>query len=688
MKQIKINKNNFKLIFEINDSNHIALTYIGKSENLLNKPSSIVEIETSEGDHLGSHCAKQCNTPFAKNAKYISHKQNDNELIIVTSDNIFEVETHFKFYDNVSGLSIYSKIHNITNNDVHLEYVSSFYLYGLGQKESPVYRDMNVYYASSSWHTECQWKKQSFIDANIFNGNDRLTMKRFIVGNVGSWSTKDYLPMLGIENIKQKQFLLMQIEHNGSWHFEIGDNENSYYVSVCGPTMNDAFWCQTLKPNEEFITVPVSISVGEDFEESVQEITKLRRYIVKTDHVDYKNQPVIFNDFMHGLWDLSSEELIKPLVNSAYEVGCDTFVLDAGWFAKGSGWTNYIGEYKEYSENFPNGGLRGLFDYIRSKGLKTGLWFEIENVGSLSAALKTMPEEFFMHINGHRVMKNSRYCLNLCNKGAFNWAYDKITSAIDKYDLDYIKVDYNLDLGPGNNDEDKFLGVGLLKHNQKVIELIRKIESNYPNLTIENCASGGQRLDYAMLKETQLVSSSDLENYYFYPYISGNMYTACLPEQAGIWAYPVCNDLKKFDITDEVVIFNMANGLTGRLTLSSKLYNLSNTQLELVKEAVKLAKELTEFRKKALPIYPNGFNRYFNDDVVTGLMDEERIILYVFNMTHNSNDIEIDLSKYNALSFKQIYPCNNQVEASLENGKMKIRFSSGLMGRVFELKRL
>lgn len=676
-----------KLLFKVSDSGRITLVFAGNhSINYLNKESTFVEIEISEDDHLGSHCFKQCNTPFGKNSKYKNHYINKEELVIVTNDAYLEVESHFKLYETVSGYSQYNVVKNISSNPIHLEYVASIYLYTLGQKVSPTFKDMNLYYASSSWHVESQWKKESFIEAKLFNANDRLTMNKFVLNNTGSWSTKEHLPMVGVENTQTNTFILGQVENNGSWHIELGDNENQYYLSMSGPDMMDNQWSKCLYPNESFISVQASLVFASSFESSIQEMTKLRRYLIDKDNIDYKTQPIIFNDFMYGTWDLSTEELIKPMVDSASKAGVELFVLDAGWFAKTSGWGNYIGEYKEYSPNFPTGGLNGLCDYIRNKGMKVGLWFEIENVGYLCPELEAMPEDYFMHINGSRIKRNSRYCLNLCNKGAFSWAINKISDAIKKYSLDYIKIDYNLDLGPGNDDYSKFLGEGLLEQNRKVIEFIKELHRLFPNLIIENCASGGQRLDYEMLKYTQIVSTSDLENYYYYPYISGSVLAACLPEQASIWSYPVCNDNKKFDITDEVVIFNMASGIVGRLTLSSKLYKLTNTQFELVKEGVALAKSINDFRKRALPIYPNGVNGFFNKSVCYGLSDGSRTLLFVFNMLDESQEVEIDLSKYNAKTVEQAYPLGYKVDCFFTDNTLKIRFPEGKMGRVFEIK--
>lgn len=686
MKSI-IFKNNFlKFEFVIDDNNLVKLTYLGNQVNYINKPSTLVEIETNDGDHLGSHCFKQCNTPFGKNAKYVCHVIEDNELILTLSDSILSVDVHIKLYDLVSGFSVCNVVKNVSNKEINLEYISSLYLYGIGQISNPTCKDMNVYYASNSWNTEAQVKKESFVDANIFNGNNRMTMKKFVLNNAGSWSSKEYLPLIGIENIMKKQFILCQVENNGSWHIELGDNENQYYLSVCGPEMSDNQWCLNLKPGNTFRSVSASCVLASDYETAVQELTKLRRNIIDKAHVDYVTQPIIFNDFMHGTWDRSNEELIKPLIDASAEVGIDCFVVDAGWFSKTTGWGNYIGDYVEASENYPNGGLGGLFDYMRSKGLKVGLWFEIENVGSLSNTANELPEECFIHINGNRIMRNSRYCLNFNNAKAYGWALNKISSAVKKYNLDYIKIDYNLDLGVGGDDECSFLGVELLNHNRKVIDFIRDLHIQFPNLIIENCASGGQRLDYEMLKCTQLASTSDLENYCLYPNITGNIYLATLPEQAGIWSYPVCNDNEKFDITDEVVIFNMVNGLAGRVTLASKINLLTNEQTDFVKEGIALAKSLTEFRKTSLPIYPNGHTRFYEPNVIFGLINEFKGILFVFNTTDTKQNITIDLNKYKAKNVKIKYPLKKHIHYLFKDGVLDVSFEQGYMARIFEFE--
>ena len=60
----------------------------------------------------------------------------------------------------------------------------------------------------------------------------------------------------------------------------------------------------------------------------------------------------------------------------------------------------------------------------------------------------------------------------------------------------------------------------------------------FPQLVIENCGSGGGRMDYAMLAHHQLQSSSDQTDYRKYPAIVAGGLAAVLPEQFAVWSYP------------------------------------------------------------------------------------------------------------------------------------------------------
>ena len=69
--------------------------------------------------------------------------------------------------------------------------------------------------------------------------------------------------------------------------------------------------------------------------------------------------------------------------------------------------------------------------------------------------------------------------------------------------------------------------------------------ARYPELIIENCSSGGMRIDYAMLSRYSIQSTSDQDDYRRYATIAANAPTGLCPEQSAIWSYPLTDGDRK-----------------------------------------------------------------------------------------------------------------------------------------------
>lgn len=694
MDKIELINNNLKIVFAVDDNNRIYYEYFGSlnvnflKNNKFPKESTLVELLTIDENHNGNHCDKFSMTPYGINCKYVNHQtlidnEKIEEIVITTSNDVFKVDTHFVLHKNCSSFSIFNVVENISQESKILEYVSSFYLLGFGNESNPICNDMFVHKARNSWNVEAQWIHKTFLDEGIFNGGNHVTMSRYMVSNTGSWSTNGHLPMIGVEDKNKNLLLLGQIENNGSWHIEIGDHFFNYYLSLSGPTYINNMWAKKLEPKMSFRTAQATIVLADDFEHAIQQMTLARRNIVLPSK-DNNELPVIFNDFMHGVWNQQKEEDVKPLVDIAAEVGAETFCIDAGWFYKDGGWPDYLGDWNECPSNYPNGGLTQLADYIRSKGMNVGLWFEIENVGIKSPALNYLDEDCFFKLNGERIIRNNKYCLNLANKKAFDWAFDSISRAIEKYQLSYIKNDYNLSVGAGNDYGYLTPGEGLLSHNRAYIQLIQKLQEKYPHLTIENCASGGQRMDYVNLKYCPIQSTSDQEEFEFYPYIAGGILTAVTPEQAGIWSYPQ-NSRLKTPTTDEMVITNMVTPQIGRIHLASKLFQLSKKQIELIKEGINFYKENRQFRKNALPVFPIGTSYFYDKQVAAGISDGKTMILAVWNTDDHGKEIRIPLGKYHPVSVSVAYPKSETTDWSFKDGELVYKAQESYSARLFKI---
>ena len=694
MKKIDISHYGLRLLFSILKENRICLLYYGLDDKKPSHPKkdleqyfTFVEVDYLNDKNNAHRGLKHFQTNYGMTYQYVSHQEIENdkgiELIIVTKNDSLLVETHFQFYKNVKAISSFNIVKNIIDNPITLTYVSSFHQLGI----LPI-NDKNtyLYQATNSWHEEAQWQKHKLFDLGIFNGNGFTSMKRYCLNNTGSWSTKEYLPMVALENKRKKTCTLVQLENNGSWHLEVGDFIGQIYLAASGPELNDNQWLKTLKTGETFKSAQATLSFGEDFEEVVQEITKARR-LMRRHSKDLDELPVIFNDYMHALWDTQTTDTILPLVDIAKDVGCEEFCIDAGWFAKGSQWWDILGVWKEEPSNFPNGGLKHVIDYIKSKGMKAGIWIEIEAVGINSPILSKMKDGWLFQIKGIDNVNNKRYQLNFANPEVYQYALDVIDELMNLYNLDYLKIDYNVDSGPGTDFDSDSLGDGLLKHCRSYIKWLNEVMDKYPNLTIENCGSGGCRMDYEILKYCPIQSTSDQTNYRKYPYLAANVLTACTPEQAAVWSYPL-NDYEKIMPTDEVVVMNMCNAMLGRIHLASFINKLPERQLDLIKEGIEFYKKIKNFKKRALPIYPRGTSRFFDREVVGGLIDGNRIILGVWNTSNKPCKIFIPLGKYHVKNVKIGYPLslNTNYSFDSENAVLAVEFPENYGGRIFDLE--
>ncbi len=196
------------------------------------------------------------------------------------------------------------------------------------------------------------------------------------IGNTGNWSTKEYIPMGYLCNTETNSSLFWQIEHNGSWYWEISDQDGHVYLKLSGPNEHHNHWWKNLKPGETFLTVPVSVGscIG-GFDEAMGELTKYRRAIRRRNE-DNEQLRVIFNDYMNCLFGDPTTEKELPLIDKAAEAGCEYYCIDCGWYSDGFWWDG-VGEWFPSNARFP-GGFKEVTDYIRSKGMIPGAWLELE----------------------------------------------------------------------------------------------------------------------------------------------------------------------------------------------------------------------------------------------------------------------------------------------------------------------
>ena len=96
----------------------------------------------------------------------------------------------------------------------------------------------------------------------------------------------------------------------------------------------------------------------------------------------------------------------------------------------------------------------------------------------------------------------------LGNPKAVEWAFRILDQIISEYGIDWVKVDYNVDVGAGCNrtDHGHQAGDGLYEHHLGLYRLLTRIRQKHPHVVIENCSSGGLRIDLGLMKYAMISS--------------------------------------------------------------------------------------------------------------------------------------------------------------------------------------
>jgi alpha-galactosidase len=618
-------------------------------ESKLTKWSRLVEVQANGRDWDDHHGNKYTGTNPAGELRYKSHRESKTplgvKLEIVQEGGGLRVTSHLQVLGKLGALRSWTEVVNTGKEPVLLEYVSSAALPGASLGGERIWdQKMQLHLADNTWGGECQWRSGSLQDfglSQVYSSVYDFThfsLNRVSISNQGSWSTLGYLPMGALENTETGETLFWQIEHNGSWHWEISDIARELYVLISGPTFREGHWSKRLAKGESFTSVPATIGrVKGDLTCALQELNSVRR-LIRLPHPDMEKMPVIFNDYMNCLMAEPTTEKLLPVIDAAAEVGCEYFVVDAGWFStlQETWWTS-VGEWKESPDRFPNGGFVKVVDHVRAKGMVPGLWLEMEVVGITSPVAKKFPDAWFFQRDGRRVIDHDRYQLDYRNPEVRKHADGILDRVIRDYGVGYIKNDYNINAGPGTDFKADALGDGLLEHNRAFLTWMDSVMERHPGLVVENCASGGMRMDYASLSHHSIQSTSDQTDYRLTGIIAAASASAVTPEQAAVWSYP----LK--DAGEEETIFNMVNSLLLRIHQSGRIHEIAPRSLSLVKEGIGYYKTIRKLIRRGQPIWPLGLARCGAPWASFGIVSGKTTLLAVWRFAGKQRTIDIPL---------------------------------------------
>ena len=322
---------------------------------------------------------------------------------------------------------------------------------------------------------------------------------------VGGRSSDGTAPYFNVHN--QGRGIIIALGWTGQWraYFELGTDS----LTIRAKIEDTEFY---VEPGESFRTLSATVLV---YEGSVADGQNLWRRLMMKEYsktlTRVGNLPVCAN-FWGGLESADIIERVNAF--KAAEIPFTFSWIDAGWggaetlptFDEFTGdWYSRVGDWRVSPIVHP-GGMVDVSKAIHDAGYKFILWFESERARDNTPIVSEHPEYFLSDGGVNRL-------LDLGNPDAYSYIKNAIFGIIGKLGVDCYRQDFNfqpLQFWRSKDTEGR-RGITEIKHINALYRFFDEMLETFPTLIIDNCASGGRRLDLEMMKRSFPLWRSDAQ---------------------------------------------------------------------------------------------------------------------------------------------------------------------------------
>jgi alpha-galactosidase len=506
-------------------------------------------------------------------------------------------EHQLSWQGNTPIFSSHVRVRNAGKSPVTLEMLSSFSLGGMtpyAPDDAP--NRLLVHRNRSSWSAEGRLDTQSIEQLQLersWNGHG-IACERF--GQVGSMPVRGFFPFVALEDRESGVLWGAQLACPGSWQMEVFRRDD--FVALSGGQADREFghWCKTLQPGNSYETPPATLAcIHGGLDQLAQRLTFAQARLLAALPKIENELPIVVNEWCTS-WGNPTQENLLALAKRLHGTPAKYLVIDDGWAERPDGGIQQNGDWIINRKAFPDG-LAATCKAIRDHGLIPGIWFEFEvcNPGSKAFELS----DHHLHRDGRVLQVGSRRFWDFRDPFTFAYLTQKVIRLLRDNGFGYLKVDYNDTIGFGVDGAES-PGEGLRQHLEGMQKFFRKLREEIPELVIENCSSGGHRLEPSMMGLCAMGSFSDAHETREIPVIAANLQRLILPRQSQIWAV-----LRKADSAQRLA-YSLAACFLGRLCLSGELHDLSPAQWKVAVSAM-------ELYRRVYPIIRDGHSTFHGE---------------------------------------------------------------------------
>ena len=578
---------------------------------------------------------------------------------------------HLVWLKNMPYVRISCTFENQSKTNCCLEMFESFSLGGL----SPYMQgDGNgtlwLHRVRSVWSQEGRHEAIPVEDLQLEPAWDPHAVRCERFGQAGSMPVNRFFPFAAIEDRKNHVFWGAQIAHPASWQMEVYRKDNGLALSGGLADRELGHWMKNVEPGKNFTTPEAIVSTAhtDSFDIFTGRLTTagLVEGFLKAPESE-QDLPIVFNEYC-TTWGNPSHENICEIVDAIKGKGFKYFVIDCGWYKEnGIPWDIGMGDYEVSKELFP-GGMEKTVQVIKDAGMVPGIWFEIENVGSASRAYHLT--EHLLHKDHAVLTTYFRRFWDMQDTWVDEYLTDKVIGTLKKYGFGYMKIDYNETIGIGCDGAES-PGEGLRKNMEASVSFIEKIKEEVPGIVLENCASGGHRLEPKMMSVMSMASFSDAHECEEIPIIAANLHRVIHPAQSQIWAVIRQDDSLKR------IAYSISNTFLGRMCISGDVTQLAPEKWNLIEQGISFYGKIKDIIKEGQSYrygpkiksarHPEGWQALLR----VGKNKQAYVVIHVFG-GELPEVIEIELPEGIPDHIRQIY-AHQEMEVSIKDRKIYYR---------------
>lgn len=506
-----------------------------------------------------------------------------------------EYEHRLEMMRDGLALRVSTLARNKGSEPVTLEALSSFSLGGL----TPFAPDdapgrLRLHRFRSSWSAEGRLDSRSFEELQLERSwaGYGVSCERF--GQVGSMPVRGWFPFAAVEDTGAGVVWAVKLAWPGSWQIEVYRRHDRAAISGGLADREFGHWMKTLPPGECFETPEAFVTVvAGNLDDACDRLNAVQPVDIPEED---KALPPIFNEWCYS-WGEPTHDAVVEVARRLRDSGVRYVVVDDGWAERRGRMFQKNGDWIVNRKAFP-GGLLETSRALRDLGFVLGIWFEFEVANDESEAWNRHAEHFLKR-DGKPLEVGSRRFWDFRDPWVHEYLFDKVIRLLKENEIGYLKVDYNDSIGIGCDGAES-LGQGLYDHLRGVQRFFERIRQELPGLVIENCSSGGHRLEPSMLALTAMSSFSDAHETPEIPIIAANLLRLVPARQLQIWAV-----LRPED-TPERTVYSLAAAMIGRACLSGPVDKLDEKQLAIMRQALRLYQRVS-------PLLPRGVSRRFGN---------------------------------------------------------------------------